>query len=111
MLIRSAPRAEVDELGGNDAWRSEYRGARYEGRAGCGRSKNCKLDVYRHENLPDIREAVEPATGADPVTVIRLGWVTVIEAGLMHWRNREGDSIAQIAMRRIRCKPEQQSAE
>ena len=111
MLIRSAPRAEGGELGGDDAWRSEYRGARCESRTGRFRRNTCEFDVHGDENLPDIREAVESATRADTVTVIRRDRMRVLEDGLVRRRDSEGNAITQIAMWRIRRKPEQQRAE
>jgi hypothetical protein len=111
MLIRSAPRAVDGELGGDDAWRSEYRGLRCESGTGRFRRKICESDVHADENLPDIREAVESATSADPVTVIRRDRMRVVEDGLVRRRDSEGNAITQIAMRRIGRKPEQQCAE
>jgi hypothetical protein len=111
MLIRSAPRAEGGELGGNDARRSEYRGARCESRSGRFRRNISKSDVHGDENLPDIRETVESATRADPVAVIRRDRLRVFKDGLVRRRDREGNAITQIAMWRIRRKPEQQRAE
>ena len=83
---------------------------RCEGRAGRFRRNAREFDVYGEKSLPDIREAVEPATGADTVTVIRRGRMTVLEAGLLHRCGSEGKAITQIAMGRIRRKPEQQRA-
>jgi|SRR5580704_2787760 hypothetical protein len=111
MLIRSAPKAEGGELGGNNAWRSEYRGARCESRTGRLRPNIRKFDVHGDENLPDIRETVESATRADLVTVIRRDRMRVFEDGLVRRRDCERNAITQIAMWRIRCKPEQQRAE
>jgi predicted N-acetyltransferase YhbS len=71
----------------------------------------CEFDVHRDENVPDMREAVEPATRADPVTVIRCDRMRVLEDGLLRRRDSEGNAITQIAMWRIRCEPEQQRAE
>ena len=111
MPIRSASQADDVELGGGDAWRPEDRGARGESRMGRSRRNPYEFDVHGDENLPDIRETVESATGADAVTVIRSHWMRVLEDGLMRRRHREGNTIAQIAMRRIRGKPEQQRAQ
>jgi hypothetical protein len=111
MLIQSTPGVDEVELGGDETWRSEDRGARGESRMGRSQRNPCEFDVHGDENLPDIWKTVESATGADPVTVIRSHWMRVLEDGLMRRRYREGNTIAQIAMRRIRCKPEQQSAE
>jgi hypothetical protein len=111
MLIRFAPGAENGELGGTDAWWSKYRGARCESRTGRFRRNAGKFDVHRDENLPDIRETVKPATRADTVAVIRRGRIRVLEDGLVSRRDREGNAITQIAMWRIRRKPEQQQAE
>jgi hypothetical protein len=111
MLIRSASRADDVELGGDDAWWSEDSGAPGESRTGRSRRNTCEFDVHGDENLPDIRETVESATGADPVTAIRRHRMRVLEDGLMRRRDCEGNAIAEIAMRRIRCKPEQQRAE
>jgi hypothetical protein len=111
MLIRSAPRAEDGELGGDDAWRSEYRGVRGESRTGRFRRNICKSDVLGDEDLADIREAVESATSADTVTVFRRDRMRVLEDGLVRRRDSEGNAITQIAMWRIRRKPEQQRAE
>ena len=60
--------------------------------------------------MPDIREAVETATRADTVAVIRRDRMRVLEDGLVGRRQREGNALTQIAMRRIRRKPEQKSA-
>jgi hypothetical protein len=111
MLIRSAPRADDVELGGDDAWRSEDRGARGESGAGRFRRNLCEFDVDGDENLSDIRETVESATGADPVTVIRCDGMRVFDVGLVRRRDSEGNAVAEIAMRRMRRKPEQQRAE
>jgi|ERR1700723_710 hypothetical protein len=111
MPIRSTPSAEDVELGGDDAWRSEYRGARCESRTGRFRRNICEFNVHGDEHLPDIREAVESATRADPVTVIRRDRMRVLEDGLVRRRDCEGNAITQIAMWRIRRKPEQQRAE
>jgi hypothetical protein len=111
MLIRSAPRAEDGELGGDDAWRSEYRGLRCESGTGRFRRNICEADVHADESLPGIREAVESATSADPVTVIRRDRMRVLEDGLVRRCDSEGSAITQIAMRRIGRKPEQQCAE
>ena len=111
MLIRSAPRAEGGELGGDDAWRSEYRGARCEGRVGRFGRNICEFEAQRDETLPDLREAMEPATGADTVTVIRRDRMRVLEDGLMRRLDSEGNSITEIAMWRICGKPEQQRAQ
>jgi predicted N-acetyltransferase YhbS len=70
-----------------------------------------KFDVHGDENLPDIRETVESATRADLVTVIRRDRMRVFEDGLVRRRDCERNAITQIAMWRIRCKPEQQRAE
>jgi hypothetical protein len=86
MLIRSAPKAEGGELGGDDAWGTEYRGARCESRTGRFRQNTCELDLHGDENLPDIREAVEPATRADTVAVIRRDRMRVLEDGLVRRR-------------------------
>jgi len=61
--------------------------------------------------MPDIREGVESAASADPVTAIRRDWMRVLEDGLLRRRDCEGNAITQIAMWRIGCKPEQQRAE
>jgi hypothetical protein len=111
MLIRSASKAEGGELGGDDAWRSEYRGARCVRRTGRFRRNTREFDVHGDENLPDIREAVEPATRADSVAVIGRDRMRVLEDGLVRRRDSEGNAITQIAMRRIGRKPEQQRAE
>jgi hypothetical protein len=111
MLIRSAPRAEDGELGGDDAWRSEYRELRCECWTGRFRRNICLSDVRADENLPDVREAVESATGADAVTVVRRERMRVLEDELVRRRDSEGNSITQIAIRRIGRKPEQQCAE
>jgi len=103
--------AEDGELGGDDAWRSEYRGVGCESMTGRFRRSTCEFDVHGDENLPDIREAVEPATGADTVTVIRRDRTRVLQDGLVRRRDSEGNAVTQIAMRRIRRKPEQQRAE
>ena len=71
----------------------------------------CEFDAHGDENLSDIREAVEPATRADTVTVIRGDWMRVLEEGLVPGRDSKRNAITQIAMRRIRRKPEQQCAE
>ena len=111
MPIRSASRADDVELGGDETWRPEDRGARGESRMGRSHRNPCEFDVHGDENLPDIWKTVESAAGADPVAVIRSHWMRVLEDGLMRRRYREGKTIAQIAMRRIRSKPEQQRAE
>ena len=111
MLIRFASRADEVELGGDDAWRSEDRGPRGESGTGRFRRNICEFDIHGDENLSDIRETVESATGADPVTAIRHRRMRVLEDGVMRRRDSEGNAIAEIAMRRIRCKPEQQRAE
>jgi hypothetical protein len=111
MLIRSTPSADDVELGGDDAWRSEYRGARGESRTGRFRRNICEADIHRDENLPDIREAVESATSADPVTAIRRDRMRVLEYRLVRRRDCKENTITQIAMWRIRRKPEQQRAE
>jgi hypothetical protein len=82
MLIRSAPSADDAELGGDDAWRPEYRGARGESRTGRFRRNLCESDVRADENLSDIRKAVESATRADPVTAIRRNRMRVLKDGL-----------------------------
>ena len=111
MLIRSASRAEDDELGGDGAWRSEDRGAWCEGGTRRFRRIRCECDVHWDDNLPDIREAVEPATSADPVTAIWRDRMRVLEDGLVRRRAGEGTAITEIAMWRVRRKPEQQRAE
>jgi hypothetical protein len=111
MLIRSAPRAEGGELKGYEAWRSEYRGARCENGMGRFRRNICEFDAHGDENLTDIREAVEPATRADTVTVIRRDRMRVRDNGLMRRRDSEGNAITQIAVAWSRRKPEQQRAE
>jgi hypothetical protein len=111
MLIRSTPGVDAVQLGGDDAWRSEDRGARGESGTGRFRRNICEFDVHGDENLSDIREAVESATGADPVTAIRRHRMRVLEDRLVRRRDCEGNAIAEIAMRRIRFKPEQQRAE
>jgi hypothetical protein len=83
MLIRSAPRAEDGELGGDDAWWPEYGGARYESWTGCFRPNIPEFGVHGDENLPGIWEAVETATRADSVTVIRRDRMKVFENGLV----------------------------
>jgi hypothetical protein len=103
--------ADDVELGGDDARRPEYRGVRCESRTGRFRRNLCEFDVHGDENLPGIRETVESATGADTVTVIRRCWMGVLEDGLVGRRDGEGNSITQIAMRRIGREPEQQRAE
>jgi hypothetical protein len=55
MLIRSTVSAEDVELGGDDAWRSEYRGAQDESRTGRFSRNICESGVHADENLPDIR--------------------------------------------------------
>ena len=111
MLIRSTPSADDVELGGDDAWRSEYRGMRGESRTGRFRRDVCEPGVHGNENLPDIWEAVESATSADPVTAIRRDWMRVLEDGLVGRPYCGGNAITKIAMRRIRRKPGQQRAE
>jgi hypothetical protein len=111
MLIRFAPRAEDGDLGGNDAWRSKYRGARSESRTGRFRRNTCEFDPHGDDYLPDIREAVESATSADPVTVFRRERMRVLEDGLVRRRDSERNAVTQIAMWRIRLKPEQQRTE
>ena len=111
MLIRPAVRAEGGELGDHGAWRSEYRGAQYESRAGRFRCNTCEFDVHWDENLTAIWKAVEPATRTDPVTVIRRDRMRALDDGLMRRRDSEGNAITQIAMWRIHRKPEQQRAE
>jgi hypothetical protein len=81
--MRSASSAESGELGCDTAWRSEYRGARCEGRMGRFRCNIREFEVHRNKNLPNIRKAVEPATKADPVTVVRRGRMRVLEDGLV----------------------------
>jgi hypothetical protein len=98
MLIRSVPRAEGDELGGDDAWRSEYHRARRESGTGRFRRNTCEFGARGNENMPDFREAVESAASADPVTAIRRDWMRVLEDGLLRRRDREGNAITQIAM-------------
>jgi hypothetical protein len=83
MLIRSAPRAEGGELGGDDAWRSEYHGEWCGSRTVRFRRNTCEFHLHGDENLPDIREAVEPTTKADTVTVIRRDRMRVLEDGLV----------------------------
>lgn len=102
MLIRSAPRAENGELGGDDAWWSEYRGVRRESGTGPFRRNTCKFDLDGNDWLPDIRKAVESATSADPVTVFRRERMRVLEDGLVRRRDSERNAITQIAMWRIR---------
>ena len=99
------------ELGGDDAWRPEYRGARNESGSGRSRRNICKFDIHWDENLPDIREAVESATSADPITSIRRDRIRVLKDGLVRRRDRRENTITQIAMWRVRRKPEQQRAE
>jgi predicted N-acetyltransferase YhbS len=99
------------ELGGDDAWRSEYRGTRGESRTGRFRRNLCERDVHADENQPDIREAVESATSADPITSIRRDRIRVLKDGLVRRRDRRENTITQIAMWRVRRKPEQQRAE
>ena len=91
--------------------RSEYRGVRCESGTGRFRRNTREFDVHGDENLPDLREAVESATRADTVTVIRRDRVRVLEDGLVRRRDSDGNAITQIAMWRIRRKPEQQRAE
>jgi hypothetical protein len=71
----------------------------------------CEFDVHRNENMPDIREAVESATRADPVTAIRRNGMRVLDKGVVRRRDGKGNAITQIAMRRISRKPEQKCAE
>jgi hypothetical protein len=111
MPIRSTPSAEDVELGGDDAWRSKYRGARCKGGTRRFRSIRCECDVHGDDNLPDIREAVESATSADPVTAIWRDRMRVLEDGLARRRDGEGKAITEIAMWRVSRKPEQQRAE
>ena len=111
MLIQSTPGVDDVELGGDETWRSEDHGARGESRMGRSQRNPCEFDVHGDENLPGIRETVESATGADTVTVIRRCWMGVLEDGLVGRRDGEGNSITQIAMRRIGREPEQQRAE
>jgi len=99
------------ELGGDDAWRSEYRGTRSESRTGRFRRNLCERDVHADEKQPDIREAVESATSADPITSIRRDRIRVLKDGLVRRRDRRENTITQIAMWRVRRKPEQQRAE
>ena len=111
MLIRSASRADDVELGGDDAWRPEDRGARGESGTGRFRRNICKFDIHWDENLPDIREAVESATSADAVTAIRRNRMGMLEDGLVRRLESYGNSITKVAVWRIHCKPEQQGAE
>ena len=111
MLIRSASRADDVELGGDDAWRSEDRGARGESGTGRFRRNIYEFDVHGDENLSDIRETVESATSADAVTVIRCAGMRVFDVRLVRRRDSEGSAIAEIAVWRICRKPEQQRAE
>ncbi len=53
----------------------------------------CEIDVHGDENLPNIRKAVETATGADPVTAIGRDWMRVLKDGLVRRCDREGGSI------------------
>jgi hypothetical protein len=106
MLIRSASRADDVELGGDDAWRSEDRGARGESGTGRFRRNIYEFDVHGDENLSDIRETVESATSADAVTVIRCDGMRVFDVRLVRRRDSEGSAIAEIAVWRIRRKPE-----
>jgi hypothetical protein len=99
------------ELGGHDAWRSEYRGARGESRTGRFRRNLCECDIHADQNQPDIRESVESATRADPITPIRRNRIRVLEDGLVRRRDCRENTITQIAMWRVRRKPEQQRAE
>jgi hypothetical protein len=97
MLVRSAPRAEDGELGGDDPWRSEYRGLRCESGTSRFRRNICESDVHADENLPDIREAVESVASADPVTGIRRERMRVLEDRLVRRCDSEGNVITQIA--------------
>jgi hypothetical protein len=111
MPIRSTPSAEDVELGGDDARRSEDHGVRCESRTWRFRCNLCEFHVRGDEYLACIRETVEPATGADPITGIGRDRVRVLEDGLVRRRHCERNAITQIAMWRIRRKPEQQHAE
>ena len=81
------------ELGGDDAWRSEYRGTRGESRTGRFRRNLCERDVHADENQSDVREAVESATSADPVTPIRRDRIRVLKDGLVRRRDRRENTI------------------
>ena len=99
------------ELGGDDAWRSEYRGTRGESRTGRFRRNLCERDVHADENQPDIREAVESATSADIVTTFWRNRMVMLEDALLRRGDCDGNPITEIAMWGIRRKPEQQGAE
>ena len=111
MLIRSAPSADDVELGGDDAWRSEYRGTQGESRTGRFIRNLCECDIHADQNQPDIRESVESAASADPITLIRRDRMRVLEHGLVRQRDCRENTITEIAMWRVRRKPEQQRAE
>jgi hypothetical protein len=81
------------ELGGDDAWRSEYRGARGESRTGRFRRNLCECDIHADENQPDIREAVESATSANPITSIRRNRMRVLEDGRVRRRDCRENTI------------------
>ena len=99
------------ELGGDDARRSEDRGARGESRTGRFRRNLCECDIHADQNQSDIRESVESATRADPITSIRRHRIRVLEDGLVRRHDCRENTITQIAMWRVRRKPEQQRAE
>ena len=109
MLIQSTPGVDDVELGGDDAWRSEDRGARSESRTGRFRRNLCECDIHADENQPYIRETVESATRADPIASIRRDRMRVLKDGLV--RDCRENTITQIAMWWVRRKPEQQRAE
>ena len=70
------------ELGGDDAWRSKYRGTQGESRTGRFIRNLCECDIHADQNQSDIRESVESATRADPVTAIRRNRMRVLKDGL-----------------------------
>ena len=109
MLIQSTPSMDDVELGGDDAWRSEDRGARSESRTGRFGRNLSECDIHADENQPYIREAVESATRADPIASIRRDRMRVLKDGLV--RDCRENTITQIAMWWVRRKPEQQRAE
>ena len=83
------------ELGGDDARRSEDRGARGESRTGRFRRNLCECDIYVDENQPDIRESVESAASADPITLIRRDRMRVLEHGLVRQRDCRENTITE----------------
>jgi hypothetical protein len=103
--------AKDDELGGSAARRSKDYGEWSESGAGRFRRDTSEDSIQRDENLPGIRKTEESATGADAVTAIGRNRMRMLERGLVCRCDCGGNPIAQIAMWRIRCKPEQQRAE